>query len=321
MKYLLKTPNVIRKIFDLLLTGGRVIMYSYNTKGVKSMLNTKLYSLLAVAETLNLTQAAVKTGFTQPAISQHIKALEVEFGIKIFTRKDTGIVLTKEGEIAVKYAEKILGVYDKLKQELNKDVKVKTKINLGIDENSIPKIVLDGILKLVNSDTKFDVKLVFDETANLYKLLDNDEIDLLIADTKPTANYSEKLLLSNPVLVLTHKDVDKTLSIKDLYETPFILKNDKSRSVFLSTLKASGVNVKKIKIVAESSTPSTSINLANIGLGYAVLFASDCLTEVKDNTLKTVTIDGINLSSSIYAVFKNVFKQNDFTKTLIDFIN
>ena len=94
------------------------------------MLNTKLYSLLAVAETLNLTQAATKTGFTQPAISQHIKALEVEFGVKLFTRKDTGIKLTKEGEIAVKYAEKILGVYEKLKQDLSKDVITKTKINL-----------------------------------------------------------------------------------------------------------------------------------------------------------------------------------------------
>jgi DNA-binding transcriptional LysR family regulator len=285
------------------------------------MLNTKLYSLLAVAETLNLTQAATKTGFTQPAISQHIKALEVEFGVKLFTRKDTGIKLTKEGEIAVKYAEKILGVYEKLKQDLSKDVITKTKINLGIDEVALPKKVLEHILKLVNVDTKYEIKLVFDDVKNLYNLLDNDEIDLLISNSNPASNYSEVILASNPVLILTaSNDKKQVLSLKDLYDTPFILNNDKSRGIFLSALKNNGVNVKKLKIVAESSTPSTSINLANAGLGYAVLFESDYQAENSSGLLNKVVIDGVNLLSSVYAVFKNDFKLNDFIQTLTAFI-
>jgi DNA-binding transcriptional LysR family regulator len=285
------------------------------------MLNTKLYSLLAVAETLNLTQAATKTGFTQPAISQHIKALEVEFGVKLFTRKDTGIKLTKEGEIAVKYAEKILGVYEKLKQDLSKDVITKTKINLGIDEVALPKKVLEHILKLVNVDTKYEIKLVFDDVKNLYNLLDNDEIDLLISNSNPASNYSEVILASNPVLILTaSNDKKQVLSLKDLYDTPFILNNDKSRGIFLSALKNNGVNVKKLKIVAESSTPSTSINLANASLGYAVLFESDYQAENSSGLLNKVVIDGVNLLSSVYAVFKNDFKLNDFIQTLTAFI-
>ncbi|MBO5286280.1 MAG: LysR family transcriptional regulator [Clostridia bacterium] len=287
------------------------------------MLNPKLYTLLTVAETLNLTQAAAKSGFTQPAVSQHIKALEAELGVKLFIRKDSGIKLTKEGEIAVKYAEKLLAVYDKLKRELGKDTVKKTKINLGIDENSLPKSVANGILNLVNNEQNFDIKLVFDEVVNLYALLENDELDVIITDQKPIKTLNGKLLLSNPVLVLAptlNNNVTPTIELKNVYETPFIFKNDKSRALFISSLKSAGVNVKKLKIVAESSTPSTAINLAVAGLGYAVLFESDSLLDLKDGKLVPVTIEGINPSASVYAIYKNDFKQNDFISTLSDFI-
>lgn len=287
------------------------------------MLNPKLYTLLTVAETLNLTQAAAKSGFTQPAVSQHIKALETELGVKLFIRKDSGIKLTKEGEIAVKYAEKLLSVYDKLKRELGKDTVKKTKINLGIDENSLPKSVANGILNLVNNEQNFDIKLVFDEVVNLYALLENDELDVIITDQKPIKTLNGKLLLSNPVLVLAptlNNNVTPTIELKNVYETPFIFKNDKSRALFISSLKSAGVNVKKLKIVAESSTPSTAINLAVAGLGYAVLFESDSLLDLKDGKLVPVTIEGINPSASVYAIYKTDFKQNDFISTLSDFI-
>lgn len=287
------------------------------------MLNPKLYTLLTVAETLNLTQAAAKSGFTQPAVSQHIKALETELGVKLFIRKDSGIKLTKEGEIAVKYAEKLLAVYDKLKRELGKDTVKKTKINLGIDENSLPKSVANGILNLVNNEQNFDIKLVFDEVVNLYALLENDELDVIITDQKPIKTLNGKLLLSNPVLVLAptlNNNVTPTIELKNVYETPFIFKNDKSRALFISSLKSAGVNVKKLKIVAESSTPSTAINLAVAGLGYAVLFESDSLLDLKDGKLVPVTIEGINPSASVYAIYKTDFKQNDFISTLSDFI-
>ena len=42
------------------------------------MLDTKLYTLLKVAEYRNYTQAARSLNLTQPAVSQHIHALEHE---------------------------------------------------------------------------------------------------------------------------------------------------------------------------------------------------------------------------------------------------
>ena len=48
------------------------------------MIDNKLYTLLKVYECRNYTRAAQQLSITQPAVSQHIKALESELGVKLF---------------------------------------------------------------------------------------------------------------------------------------------------------------------------------------------------------------------------------------------
>lgn len=59
------------------------------------MIDQKLYTLLKVYELKNYTKAAKELSVTQPAVSQHIKALEQELGVHIFERIDGEFVVTK----------------------------------------------------------------------------------------------------------------------------------------------------------------------------------------------------------------------------------
>ncbi len=51
----------------------------------------------AAARHLNFTAAAEELGLTQSAVSQHVRALEDRFGLKLFHRHARGISLTDEG--------------------------------------------------------------------------------------------------------------------------------------------------------------------------------------------------------------------------------
>lgn len=71
------------------------------------MLDGKAKTLLAVAEERSFTRAAQRLSLTQPAVSHHITQLEQEYGSPLFLRKKGDLILTPQGEIAVKYAKRL----------------------------------------------------------------------------------------------------------------------------------------------------------------------------------------------------------------------
>ena len=58
---------------------------------------THLRSFLAVADAASVTAAAVALGYTQSAVSLHIKALERDLGTPLFHRDRCGMPLTEVG--------------------------------------------------------------------------------------------------------------------------------------------------------------------------------------------------------------------------------
>lgn len=96
------------------------------------MIDQKLLSLLKVSELKSYTKAAQQLSITQPAVSQHIKALEQELGVRIFERINGQLVVTKQGEEVVKCAKKMLGLYNNLRQNLRDSRRLTTHLTIGV---------------------------------------------------------------------------------------------------------------------------------------------------------------------------------------------
>jgi DNA-binding transcriptional LysR family regulator len=76
-----------------------------------------LRSFVAVAHEGHLTRAAQRLFISQPALSAHIKALEEELGVALFTRRPHGMQLTPAGEVLMAQAEKSLNDIHELFQQ------------------------------------------------------------------------------------------------------------------------------------------------------------------------------------------------------------
>lgn len=68
----------------------------------------QLKAFIAVAHTQNLTQAAEKLFLSQPAVSTQIKTLESHIGTPLFHRNNSGMSLTRAGEVFLPEAEALL---------------------------------------------------------------------------------------------------------------------------------------------------------------------------------------------------------------------
>lgn len=82
--------------------------------------NALLKSFIAIAETRSFTEAASTVGRSQSALSLQIKNLEGALGCALFSRSSRRVLLTREGEIFLSYARRIMDLqweaYSKLRE-------------------------------------------------------------------------------------------------------------------------------------------------------------------------------------------------------------
>ncbi|MEG2677869.1 MAG: LysR family transcriptional regulator, partial [Oscillospiraceae bacterium] len=158
------------------------------------MIDAKLVTLLKVNELHNFTRAAEQLSLTQPAVSQHIRQLERELGVKLFNRSDSELKLTAEGETVVLYAKRICSLYENLTEKLSDEKKSATKLTVGITHTAESNIVAEVLAKYCRENDGLCIKIITDSINNLYDKLNSYELDLAIVEGPVTdAKYNSLL--------------------------------------------------------------------------------------------------------------------------------
>jgi DNA-binding transcriptional LysR family regulator len=77
-----------------------------------------LRTITAIARHRSLTKAGEELFLTQSAVSQQIRRLEEELGVKVFRRTSRSVELTAEGRVILGYAHRVLAEVDGMQAEL-----------------------------------------------------------------------------------------------------------------------------------------------------------------------------------------------------------
>lgn len=85
-------------------------------KGQTDMTLQQLRYAIAVADYGSMNQAAAKLIISQPSLSEAVKELEKEIGIRIFGRTNRGILVTTEGNEFLGYARQVVEQYRLMEQ-------------------------------------------------------------------------------------------------------------------------------------------------------------------------------------------------------------
>jgi DNA-binding transcriptional LysR family regulator len=75
---------------------------------------------VAVAEAGHMTRAALALGIQQPPLSQQIKALEQELGLRLFQRHPKGVALTDAGQLLLDEARRLLADLAAMQERLRR---------------------------------------------------------------------------------------------------------------------------------------------------------------------------------------------------------
>lgn len=107
----------------------------------------QLRSFLLVAEESNLTRAAARRHSTPSAVSEHIRNLEAELGLRLFDRSKQGMRLTLAGERLLIPVSRVFSAVDGVRNTAISILET-PKANLSLGLNAPPEYLrIDRILK------------------------------------------------------------------------------------------------------------------------------------------------------------------------------
>lgn len=269
-------------------------------------MDAKLETFLAVCETKNFTSAANKLHLTQPAVSQHIKQLEQEYGVKLFTRVNNEMVLTKDGEIMFKYANRIQSLYDNLSRKLLESKKYTKYLTVGITHTSESNITPEILAEYSNENGGLHIKVVSDTIKNLYDKLSNYQIDLAIIEGKVNLKKFSSILLGTDSLMAVMSISNplaekKVVTIDDLKKERLVLRTLESgtTSLFIDELEKNNLSIDDFQIYLELDSVGSIKDLIIKNFGVSILPRSACVKEIKEKQLVAVPIENLNMVREI----------------------
>ena len=138
-----------------------------------------LKTFLLVARLLNITQAAERLNFTQPAITAQIHNLESALGARLFTRKGKRLLLTEAGQRLVAHAESMLLQWEQAKEELAVYAENRESLVLGVSTQLINYFLPDVLRRLQEQMPQLIVSVeVCSNTKTVLQGVEDGQFDL-----------------------------------------------------------------------------------------------------------------------------------------------
>lgn len=266
------------------------------------MVDIKLITFITVAKTKNFTKAANILNITQPAISQHIKALENYYGVKVLCKKGRNMELTEEGLLLYKYAKKIDRLSKLVENQLKNKMSIVKKYNIGatltIGGYVLPKIIGD----YRKENENIDILLHVNNTEKIIEKLYNGTIDFGIIEgpfNKTKINYN-RFKYDQLVLAVSskHKFANrKSVNIEEVLEDKLILREHGSgtRQVFENHLLKSGYSLDDIDIYMEIGNITALISLVKSNLGVTIISKEAIKSSIESGSIKSVDIEDFDI--------------------------
>lgn len=245
------------------------------------MENFRLKVFRAVAEVKSFRKASEALHLSQPAVSQHIHALEEELGIRLFDRSGTRTSLTPAGKLLLKYARRSESVLNEAREALARlQGDVSGELRLGAS-TTVAQYILPRMLgAFLKDNPRVTLSVVSGNTEEIVVLLLRQSIVLGMIEGPSLSKdvHVEKFLDDTMVLIVpaSHEWAGAArVALHELTEVPLLLREQGSgsRRVVEQALKKAGLQLNELQIRMELDSTEAIVSGVEAGLGIGFVSA------------------------------------------------
>lgn len=290
------------------------------------MVDPKLYSLIRVAELGSFTRAAQVLSITQPAVSQHIRALEEELNTRIFERQNGRLIVTREGEEVIRCAKKMVALQNNLRQSLQDDRAQTAHLTIGITHTAESNPIAEALARYSAQSEGIRIKMITDSLNQLYTMLKTYELDLAIVEGRVPDPVIHYYMLDTDDLVLAvsaeHPLARRGLvTLEELKKERMILRlpDSGTRNLFVAHLESNNMSLRDFNVVLEVDNMATIKDLIRRDFGVSVLSRSVCLDELKKGKIAVLPVENLSMQREINIAYHDDFARPDILEDIARF--
>ena len=248
----------------------------------------KIFEL--VVRHLNITKASAALRISQPSVSQQLKLLEEEFGIRLFFRLNQGVELTAEGREFFNAIQPMLAEAENLEKRFKNRVTHSDTAPLivggshNVSINILPKLLM-AFKKL---HPPVQVILETNESPVIEKRLLTSELEIALI-TNPSYRvdivyepYEEMELIA--FCLPSNSLARKQLTLKELGECPLVLRRGGRLEKVLMNLGY------KMNIAMRCEVSGAVKAAVRMGMGVGILYRNAVASRVTKGSLRLINV-------------------------------
>lgn len=187
-----------------------------------------LRTFVTLSEELHFGVAAARLNVAQPALSQQIKRLEKELGVRLLSRNSRKVELTPEGAMLVGWAQRTLDDADSMKRLANRAAQGEVGVlRIGAVSPATFEILPLALQRFVETSPDVEVQLQITDTPQQVDALRAKQLDIGLLrpwvdndEIRTVELYDERMLAAVPS---RHPLADRaSVPVRELREEPFI---------------------------------------------------------------------------------------------------
>lgn len=243
----------------------------------------QLRAFLAVAEDLHFGRAAQRLGMSQPPLSQLIRGLEEELGVRLFERTSRRVKLTEVGRLFEPEARRTLAQSEQARQVAQMaqhGQRGRLRISFSASGPFV-QCLSEALLSYRRGFPEVELSVSELHSLDQIELLRQDNLDIGMVRTAihPTLpdGLQARLLLEEEVVVAVHKDhpfatQKEPPSLLDCARVPLVITTAAGAASyydeFFSRAQAAGIS---LRIESQAAGLATLLGLVAAGVGATLL--------------------------------------------------
>ena len=263
-----------------------------------------------VAELGSFSKAAEALFLTQPTVSEHIRGLEEELGVRLLDRLGRGAAPTKAGQLLLGYGRRILELHREARQALDQ-FQGRMSGELVIAASTIPgEYVLPALIgRFKEKYPDIAISLLIGDTQRVVEWVLEGRAELAVAGAQIDHRALEYRELMPDELVLVVSAAHpwhgkKTATLEEVRAEPLIVRErgSGSRQALEKALAEVGLDLSDFRVVGEMGSTQAIKQGVKAGVGISLISKRAVAEECQHGTLHCVKVKDLRFRRAFYLV-------------------